>query len=78
MLDKPIGNSKRVNTRQAMDSHGSGAALDSGTTNLYPTNIGAVGHESKVRKGVVWQWGEGGSLFWGSCPSSFGGNVLLG
>ena len=62
MLDKPIGNSKRVNTRQAMDSHGNGAALDSSTTNLYPTNIRVMGHESKVRKGMVWRWGEGESL----------------
>ena len=30
----------------------------SGTTNLYPANIGVVGHGSKVREGMVWQWGE--------------------
>ena len=28
-------------------------------TNLYPANTGVVGHGSKVRKGVVWWWGEG-------------------
>ena len=26
---------------------------DSGTTNLYPTNTGVVGHGPKVREGVV-------------------------
>ena len=49
-----------------------------GTTNLYPANTEAVGHASKVREGVVWRWGEGGTLFWGSRSSSFGGNVQLG
>ena len=28
-------------------------AQDSGTTNLYPTNTGAMGHGLEVRKGVV-------------------------
>ena len=30
-----------------------------GTTNLYPANTGVVGHESEVREGMVWWWGEG-------------------
>ena len=38
-------------------------AQDSGTTNLYPANTGAVGHGSEVRDGMVWWWREGGSLF---------------
>ena len=29
------------------------------TTNLYPANTGVVGHESEVREGMVWWWGEG-------------------
>ena len=33
-------------------------AQGSGTTNLYPTNTGVVGHGSKVKEGMVWQWGE--------------------
>ena len=28
-------------------------AQDSGTTNLYPANIGAVDHGSEVKEGVV-------------------------
>ena len=50
----------------------------SGTTNLYPANTGVVGHGSEVREGMVWQWGEGESLFWGFHSNFFGGNVLLG
>ena len=53
-------------------------AQGSGTTNLYPTNTGMVGHGSKVREGMVWRWEEIGSLFWDSRSSFFGGNVLLG
>ena len=34
-----------------------------GTTNLYPTNTGVVGHGSEVRKGMVWRWGEGKAYF---------------
>ena len=34
-----------------------------GTTHLYQANIGAVGHGSEVREGMVWWWREGGSLF---------------
>ena len=34
-----------------------------GTTHLYPANIGMVGYEPEVRDGMVWWWGEGGSLF---------------
>ena len=33
------------------------------TTDLYPANIGVVGHESEVREGMVWRWGEGENLF---------------
>jgi len=36
-------------------------AQGSGTTYLYPTNTGEMGHGSKVREGVVWQWEEGGA-----------------
>ena len=50
----------------------------SGTTHLYPTNTGVVGHNLEIREGIVWWWGEGESLLWGSYSSSFGGNVLLG
>ena len=50
----------------------------SGTTHLYLANIEAMGHGLEVREGVVWWWGEGGSLFWDFHLSSFGGNVLLG
>ena len=34
-----------------------------GTTYLYQANIEEVGHGSEVRKGVVWQWREGGAYF---------------
>ena len=52
--DKPIGNGKRVKAKKAMDSYGSGAYIQgSGTTYLYPANIGEVGHGSEVREGVV-------------------------
>ena len=53
-------------------------AQNSGTTHLYPANIGAMGHGLEVREGMVWQWGEGGNLFWGSRSNFFGENVLLG
>ena len=53
-------------------------AQGSGITHLYPANIEVVVHGSKVREGMIWQWGERGSVFWGSRSSSFGGNVLLG
>jgi len=45
---------------------------------MYLANTGVVGHGSEIREGMVWQWGERGSLFWGSCSNSFGGYVLLG
>ena len=48
------------------------------TTHLYPANIGAVGHGSEVRKGMVWQWGEVRSLFWNSRLGSCGGSVQVG
>ena len=48
------------------------------TTHLYLANTGAVGHGLEVRNGMVWRQGERGSLFWGSCLSSFRRNVLLG
>ena len=38
-----------------------------GTTPLYLTNMGVVGHWSEIREGMVWWWGEGGSLFWEKC-----------
>ena len=38
-------------------------AEGSGTTHLYPANTGGVGHGLEVKEGMVWQWGEGGSLF---------------
>ena len=38
-------------------------AQGSNTTYLYLANIWEVGHEFEVREGVVWQLGEGGSLF---------------
>ena len=53
-LNKPVGNGKRMGAREAMDSYGSRACTQgSGTTYLYPANIGEMGHESEVRKGVV-------------------------
>ena len=43
--DKPTSNGKRMNGRTTMDLYGSGAyTQDSGTTYLYPTNTGKVGH----------------------------------
>ena len=35
----------------------------SGTTYLYPTNTGEVGHRSELKEDVVWQWGERGAYF---------------
>ena len=49
-----------------------------GTTHLYPTSTGMVGHGSEVREGMVWRWGEGEGLSWGSRLSSFEENILLG
>ena len=49
-----------------------------GTTYLYLANTREVRHGYEVREGMVWQWGEGGSLFWGSHLSYFGENFLLG
>ena len=47
-----------------MDSDESGACTQgSNTTYLYPANTGEVGHRLEVKKGVVWQWGEGGAYF---------------
>ena len=62
--DEPSSYGKCMNNRQAMDTHGSGAhTQDSGITNLYPANTRVVGHGSRVREGMVWQWEEGESLF---------------
>ena len=36
-------------------------AQGSDTTNLYPANIGMVGHEPEVKEGVAWQWRERGA-----------------
>ena len=36
-----------------------------GTTYLYLANTGVVGHVSKVRKDMVWQWGEMGKPIMG-------------
>ena len=53
-----------MNARTTMDSYGSGAHTQgSGTTYLYPSNIGEVGYGSEVREGMVWQWGEGGAYY---------------
>ena len=30
---------------------------------MYPANIGVVGHGSKVRESMAWQWGEGGANY---------------
>ena len=52
--NKLVSNGKRMNARKAMDSYGSGARTQgSGTTYLYPANIGEVGHRSEVKEGVV-------------------------
>ena len=43
--DKPGGNDKHVRARKAMDLYESGACTQgSGTTYLYPANIGEVDH----------------------------------
>ena len=43
--DKPEGNDKHVRARKAMDLYESGACTQgSGTTYLYPANIGEVDH----------------------------------
>ena len=47
--DKLGGNGKRVRARKVMGSYESEACIQgSGTTYLYPTNSGEVGHGSKV------------------------------
>ena len=52
--NKPTGNSKCVNAKKVMDSHGSGAhTQDSSTTNLYPANTRAMSHGSEVRESMV-------------------------
>ena len=66
-----------MSSRQALDVHRSGAHARPSTTYLYLANTGEVGHRSKVRKGVVWWWGEGGEpilgfplkLFWEKYPA---------
>ena len=68
-----------MNTRQAMDSYGSEACIRlRHHPLLYPANTGAVGHAPEVKEGMVWWWGEAGSLFQGSHLNSFRRNVLLG
>ena len=53
-----------MRAKKVMNSYGSGAHTQGlGITYLYPANTGEVGHGSKVREGVVWQWGEGGAYF---------------
>jgi len=61
-----------MNVGKAMNSYESGAAQGSDTTYLYLANTREVGHGSEVREGVVWRWGEGGSLFWGSAQALLG------
>ena len=52
--NKPVGNGKRMSAKKAMDSYGSGARTQgSGTTYMYPANIGEVGHGLEVREDVV-------------------------
>ena len=76
--DRLTDNGKCMNDRQTMDLHGSGACIRLKHTHLYLANTGMVGHGLEVREGMVWWWGEGGSLLWDSCSSSFGGDILLG
>ena len=52
ILDKPTSDSKRVNTKQVMDSYGSGARTRLRHHQLVPSQY-RVGHESKVRESVV-------------------------
>ena len=50
-------------------------------TSLYPANTGGGGSWVKGKRSEVRGYGlamgRGKNLFWGSCSSSFGGNVLL-
>ena len=47
-----------------MDSDESGACTQGlGTTCLYPTNTGEVGHGLEVSEGVIWRQGEGEAYF---------------
>ena len=67
------GNGKCVKTRKVVDLDRSGVWTQGlGITYLYLANIGEVDHRSEVWDGVVWRWGEGGSLFWSSRSNSFG------
>ena len=77
--EKHGGNSKCVKARKVMNSDGSRIYTQGpSTTYLYPVNTWEVGHRSRVSKGVVWRWGERGSLFWGSRSNFFGEKCLAG
>ena len=54
MPDKPIGNGKRVNTRQTLDSYGSGACTRLRHYQLVP---------SQYRGGGPWVKGKGKAYF---------------
>lgn len=53
MPDKPTSNSKRVNTRQAMDSYGNRARTRLKHHQLVPSQYKGGGYGSEVKKGVV-------------------------
>ena len=61
--DKPRGNSKAWRLEKQWTHMEVKHTQGIGTTYMYQANIEEVGHGSKVRKGVVWQWREGGAYF---------------
>ena len=68
-----------MKARKVMNLDRSGACTHGpGTTNLYPANIrgGGGDHRSRVREGVVRQWGDEENLFWDSCSKFFGKKCL--
>ena len=75
--DKPLGHGKCMNSRQTLDSHGSGACIRLRHHPLVPSQYRSNEPwvRGKTRYGLA--MGRKGSLLWGSCSSSFGGNVQL-
>ena len=74
---KPIGNGKRVNTRQTLDSYGSGARTRLRHYQLVPSQYRGGGPWVKVKGGCGLAVGRKGKpilgfllkLFWEKCPA---------
>ena len=76
--DEPSGHGKRLNNKQAMDTHGSGVRTRLRHHQLVPSQYKSGGPWVKGKRGYGLVVGRRGEPILGSYSNSFGGNVLLG